>query len=105
MTVELDIQKPPKGESEDVNVILKIWKFTKSDHHFLVQTDSLQDYFLLQRSPAGHSFAPQRTFGNVRRHSWLSQLCGGGRWAAGILWAEVRDAVNHPTTGRTDSPH
>ena len=64
----IDIQKSPTGESEDFNVILKRCKFIKPDHHFMVKTDYLHDYFLLQWFSAGGNFAPQGTFGNVKKY-------------------------------------
>lgn len=46
-------------------------------------------------------FLPQRTFGNVRRHLWLSRCVGG---CTGTWRVEARAAGKHPTVHRV-APH
>lgn len=80
-----EIQKLPKVESKDANVILKICQFIKSEHHLMVKTYYLHDYFLLLWFSTGGNFASQGVFVSVWKHFWLSQLnWGGGGRAASI---------------------
>ena len=50
-------------------------------------------------SQPGPIFAFQRTFDNVWRHFWFSQI--GGEGAVGIKCLEVRDASKYPLIERT----
>lgn len=68
-----DIQKFPKVGSEDVNVILKICKFIKSDHHFIKAKYSSGSQ-LRTVLPLGGSLAKS---GNISGcHNWIGEKGG-----------------------------
>ena len=49
---------------------------------------NLDQWFLIKGD-----FAPQKTFGKVWRHFWLSDW-GSGVCATGVSWVEARDVLN-----------